>query len=77
MGSSLDVHGGKRRMRPWAQRGMMALVLCLAIALLGCGSKAKGPAAGKSGSEKAMMLGSCEWTRRSRISSVSSTVYRE
>ena len=51
MGSSLDQHGRSRGMRRWAQRGVTAaLILCLANALGGCGSKAKRPGAG--GAEK-------------------------
>src|SRR5262245_11506416 len=51
MESSLEVHGGSRGMRRWAQRAATgALALCLAMFLGGCGSKQKGAATG--GTEK-------------------------
>lgn len=43
---SLDSYGRPRSLRGWMLRGMIAaLVLCTTFAAIGCGSKAKGPAA--------------------------------
>jgi len=47
MGSSLSSQVGTRRVRRWTGRGIVAaLIVCLAIAAAGCGSKAKAPASG-------------------------------